>query len=141
MTTITTHRVGAIVHITPLDSARYAGTYTVTKVNPTTYRLTNDTVANLKASYSMVHAGALDGDTFGTIKGAVEVPLPTEHFDSGTVVTLNGVRGVDPKSLWVVTGNVAKGYRVFPLGGSRRYYTGLPAARLTRVTAIDGWKA
>ena len=126
------HKVGDTVHITMSDSTRYAGTYEVVKVNPTTYKLTNDRVANLKAPHFMVHAGAANG--------AVAVaPLPDESFESGTVVTLTGVRNVDPKTLYVVTGRTDRGYRVFVLGGSTRYYTGIPAARLTRVTKIDSW--
>ena len=136
-----TFAVGTTVHITPADSEKYAGTYKITKVNPTTYRLSNDKIVNLKAPHSFVKAGELSGRKVVPVGGGIVEFEPPVTLQPGTVVTLNGVRGVDATALWVVTGSVPKGYRVFPLGGSTRYYTGLPAARLTVVKTIDGWQA
>lgn len=131
-------KVGDTVHITRAESARWTGTYKIDKVNPTTLILSNETVPRLKAHQALVKAGALNGAAPATI---TEIPFPTERFLTGTVVTVSGVRGVDSEALWVVTGESPKGYRIFPLGGSDRYYRGIPAARLTKVTEIDGWKA
>lgn len=49
-------------------------------------------------------------------------------LQAGTLVTFKG-------ELWVVTGNTAKGSRIFPLGGSTRYYTGIPNSMLTVIDA------
>jgi len=133
MATTTMHNVGDTVHIDRATSAKYAGTYRVSKINPTTYILSNDQHPTLKAPHGMVGAGTPD-----TGDAAV---VPVESFQPGAVVTLRGVRGADPARLFVVTGSVPKGYRVFPLGGSDRYYTGVPAAKLVRIATIDGWAA
>jgi hypothetical protein len=59
-------------------------------------------------------------------------PVPALHvpyqppLEPGTLATFKGHDG-----LWVVTGNTAKGNRIFPLGGSMRYYTSIPNSKLT----------
>ena len=128
------HKPGDIVHINRTESAKYAGTYTVVKVNPTTYVLKGERAANLRAPHDMVHAGEQPGAPVVT-----QVPIP-EFFDNGTVVKIRA-RNIDPETLFVVTGQTGRGYRVFPLGGSARYYTGIPSDRMTRVTEIHDWKA
>ncbi|MGV8847225.1 hypothetical protein [Tessaracoccus sp.] len=47
-------------------------------------------------------------------------------LNPGTLTTFAGHPG-----LWVVTGTTSKGSRIFPLGGSKRYYTGVPTTDLT----------
>jgi hypothetical protein len=129
--------VGDIVHITAQASAAHAGTYVIIKVNPTTYRLRREgDGALLRATHSYVQPGPLPQNGATSITAIRD----EEHFDTGSVVTAR-ITGVDPAQLWVVTGETAKGYRIYPLGGSRRYYTGIPSSRLTRVTSIKEWTA
>ena len=135
-TTGTTFSVGDTVHITRDASPRWAGTYDVAKVNRTTLRLVGNLAPNgLKPPMAMVSPGPMP--TAGTA-AAVE---PPEVLQPGTVVRLIGVRNVDPDALYVVTGQAPRGARVFPLGGSDRYYTGIAASRMKRVDRIDGWTA
>jgi len=129
------HKIGDTVHIRAIDSAKFAGTYTVTKVNPSTYALTGERAASLKAPHAMVHAGPLGSAPTPVL---TQVPVPV-FLDNGTVVKVRA-KNVDPDALYVVTGQVSRGYRVFPLGGSSRYYTGIPGDRLTVVTEIHDWK-
>jgi hypothetical protein len=140
MTTTTEYRIGDTVHISIAESPRWAGTYTVAKVNPTTYRLIGDKAPNgLKAHKGLVSAGPLPSTGRATATVSVD-PLP-EYFHPGSVVTVEGVRNGDPSQLWVVTGQTGDRYRLFPLGGSDRYLRGIPPTRMKRVTRIDGWTA
>ena len=128
--------VGDTVHITASESPKWAGNYKVIKINPTTYQLKRESDgALLKAGHGLVTLGALP-----TVSSIGTPYVPTEFFEAGTVVTFKNSK-VDPNKLWVVTGQTGKGYRIFPLGGSARYYTGIPANRLTRVTEISDWQA
>jgi len=136
--------VGDTVHLTVADSVKWAGNYKVVKVNPTTYGLERmQDGARLKAGHEMVRPGTLpDGTlTMDRDQPIVMADPIQEHFQTGAVVHMKNVRGVDPSKHWVITGQTARGYRLFPLGGSTRYYTGISASRLVRVTEIDGWKA
>ena len=129
------HKKGDTVHVTRRDSPKYAGTYTVEKVNPKTYKLVREGDGmRLTASHELVQAGRLEDQTSISL-----IPVePVQHFLTGTVVSIDlpQLRG----NLWVVTGEVARGYRVFPLGGSRGYYTGIAAEKMTEVTEITDWK-
>jgi hypothetical protein len=51
-------------------------------------------------------------------------------LQTGTLVRYDGAEG-----LWVVAGFSGRGHRIFPLGGSDRYYRGVPASRLTVIPA------
>lgn len=136
-----TATVGSTVHILPEDSRTHAGTYTVVKVNPTTYRLQRQgDGAFLRASHDFVRPGELPRFIVTSTPESTMVTRSEEHFDNGAVVTVY-MRGVNPDALWVVTGETPKGYRIFPLGGSARYYTGVPSRLLTRVTTITEWTA
>jgi hypothetical protein len=129
-TTATTLRTakaaGTFVHIDPTEPrcARWAGTnWTVDKVNPSTVSLVEEgTGRRLKAAHEFVIDGPVPQ---GSTPGVVEVPLE-EFVDNGSVVrfTNKGQTG-----LYVVTGQTAKGYRLFALGGSASYFTGVPARR------------
>ena len=131
----TQHRVGDTVHILPSDSARWAGTYEVTKVNPTTYRLKSPTVAGLKAHHSMVHAGPTPPEPEVTL-----VPLALNLMPGTPVRFTRGIT-TDKEQVYVITGNAPRGYRLFPLGGARHYKTNVPASMIEVVTEIDGWRA
>jgi hypothetical protein len=135
--------VGSQVHIARQESPAHVGTYTVLKVNPTTYRLRREgDGALLRAAHNFVQPGPLPkyDITHDSEAGTTTVRRNEEHFETGAVVTIK-IQKVDPAQLWVVTGETARGYRVYPLGGSTRYYTGIPSSRLIRVTEIDGWRA
>lgn len=139
-TTTTEYRIGDTVHITVEQSARWAGTYTVAKVNPTTYRLIGDKAPNgLKAHKSLVSTGPLPSAR--RTRATVSVDPSPEYFQPGSVVTLIEQWHGDPSQLWVVTGQTGDRYRLFPLGGSDRYLRGVAPSRMKRVTRIDGWTA
>lgn len=134
-------QVGDTVHITREDSARWFGTYTVEKVNPTTYVLTNPQGGRgLRAQHGLVGAGPLPGTSVFDPATRTSTFNPGVRLNPGTVVRAR-LRGVDPDQLWVVTGLVQKGHRIAPLGGSTRYYTGVSGVLLTVVSEIEGWKA
>lgn len=134
------HKVGDTVHILPSFSPKYGGTYKVTKVNPTTYRLTGSQATNLKATHDCVYAGPLpDEPTAAT--AAIVTPMPLLTMQPGTVVRFTRGTTTDKERLYVVTGNAPRGYRIFPLGGSHRYHTNVPPTMLEVVTRIDGWSA
>lgn len=130
-----TLRVGDTVHLGYADSPKYAGTYKIIKVNPTTYVLSGDRSKNLKVHHELVSPGPLS-----LTASTTAVVEQEEFFDSGSVVHIKA-KSINPDTLFVVTGQVSRGYRCFPLGGSPRYYTGIPARQLTRVTEIHDWKA
>jgi len=135
------HRVGDTVHITALDSARWAGTYEVTKVNPTTYRLKSPTVGNLKAHHSMVHAGPAPLPAVAAATAPSVDVIPMSSLKPGTPVRFTRGITTDRDRIYVVTGTAPRGVRLFPLGGSNRYHTNVPPAMLEIVTEIDGWRA
>jgi hypothetical protein len=137
---MTQHKVGDTVHILPSVSPKYAGTYKVTKINPTTYRLTGEVHSNLKAGHDYVLAGPLPGEPEqAATPHATTVPLDT--LKPGTAVRFTRGITTDKDRIYVVTGNAPRGYRLFPLGGSNRYHTNVPATMLEVVTTIDGWTA
>jgi len=138
----TLYRVGETVHILPSDSPKYGGTYKVTKVNPTTYRLAGDVHSNLKAAHSYVHGGPLSQDE-------VSGPAPEPEVERTALLNLmpgtpvRFIRGhtTDKTKLYVITGTAPRGYRIFPLGGAHRYHTNVPGSMLEVVTEITDWRA
>lgn len=127
-------KVGDIVKIRPefaKTPSHRTSTYEVVKVNPRTLGCKNTaTGAKLNADPEvlMLASEATEGATV-TLLAPEEIPLP---LDKGTVVRPNadGRRRKLPDGLYVITGETSKGYQIFPLGGSTRYYTGVAAKSL-----------
>lgn len=136
MTNTTKHKVGDTVHI-PLNEWDKGGTFTVKKVNPTTYALDRpEGGRGVKAPHDMVYAGPHPGETKGPGGAVVTEFASPVIFNPGTVVRHKRY----PEKLLVVTGITGDKHRLFPLGGSDRYYRGVPGAVLTEVTEITDWK-
>lgn len=141
MTTSTTNalptfRIGDEVYIDPASATKpqWQGTWEVVKINQRTVRLTqvkDGRPTFLTADKSLLFKGQWPEGASPRFD-----VLDNEWFDPGSVVTLRGKDG-----LFVVTGTSGNGYRLFPLGGSSRYYRGVSARQITRVTEIDGWRA
>lgn len=127
------HKVGDTVHILPSTSALYAGTYQVTKVNPRTYRLASEVHDNVRAAHEHVHAGPMPA--------LAPLTPHSVNLQPGTAVRFTRGHTTDKEQIFVITGNAPRGYRLFPLGGSRRYHTNVPATMFEIVTRIDGWTA
>lgn len=82
----------------------------------------------LKVKEDMIEAGPYDPH----ISAAKPYVPPTLH-DCGTVVRFAHPTRADQRGLHVVTGHTGLNHRVYPLGGSTRYYTGIPGGQLVVV--------
>lgn len=141
MTTTTQFPVGTLVRVAPefaKTSAHRTSTYRVVKVNPKTLKLENtETKAALVADPAVLVPADSVPEGPAYMGSPLIGPAPDfEMFEKGTVVTFAQKPGY-----FVVTGESDRGYRIFPLGGSPRYFTGIPMRLLTRVTEISNWKA
>lgn len=143
-------RKGQSVHIDPSQpsASKFAGvTWTVDKVNPVNILLTHSEdgrTKRLTCSPEFILDGpAPEGSVPGQYVPAgitqvpgsplTQVPIPV-FLDNGTVVEFTN-RGTT--ALYVVTAETRGGYRIFPLGGSTRYYTNIPSEKLTVVSLAD----
>jgi hypothetical protein len=127
----TTHKVGDTVHITAEDWPGHAGSYTVRKINPKTIVL--DPVEGGRGA-KVPHYYAKPGPL---PEGGERISFTeVKTFEPGTVVK----HARHPGQLYVVTGITFPNHRLFPLGGSDRYFRGVPGSVLTEVTEIEHWK-
>lgn len=129
MMQITDLAVGMEVHMDPTQSASakfHGTTYIVQKVNPKNVKLQDEDGNRVNASPFYLAPGRANPNDLGPC------PEPAVYFQNGTVVRLR-----NKAELFVVTGQTAKGYRIFPLGGSMRYYTGVASSALTEVPLAE----
>lgn len=138
--TETTFAVGDLVKFAPpYDTGTYAGTYRVTKINPKTIAVepVNGGRGVRAERALLLPATVTDEERAAMAKARSDAALADalNPLHAGTVVTATNLRGATPGTLYVVTGETPKGYRLSQLGGAMgyRYYTGVPRRLLTVV--------
>lgn len=95
----------------------WAGTWIVERVNKVNLSVRNGTRSG-RIHPSFVEAGPDPSNP------DVSVPDPPAFVSVGTLARVaDDTTSKIPPGLYVVTGQTAKGVRLFPLGGSTRYYT------------------
>ena len=131
MSKFMTFRVGAVVHLHPT----YASAFPVSCQN-VTYKVVKQPVGLNGVNYL---CEPVDGGVglrargmclqAGPAKKSPARPTMQKFQPSlmpGTLVTVGHIPG-----LWVVCAITAKGHRIFPLGGSNRYYRNIERSALT----------
>lgn len=82
-------------------------------------------------------ADLVPGPYVATAPGRVELtPFPV-LLDPGTVVRWKRKPSGAEADLWVVVASASNGHRLFPLGGSSRYYRSVPASSLDVVPVSE----